>query len=326
MAKTLIDWWAWRARGDISAHMQAWRSTFSDLPFPVTFEARKGGWMGYQNSASIRLGDIDAGLMAWGGENQRGWIYNSLSGQGCAWVLDWSRAQDAASDLAGYDVRRVDIALDTFEPCTGYEPIVSAYQSGGFTLSGRPPKASKIEPCSPYDGRTFYVGNRQNDKFFRGYEKGLQQLAPLLSKLHHEAGPDSFEFILGLPINRGVGNESKVYRTADWFRHELELKPKSGELPEDVIDRRDQYFAGAYPYLGQVLSGVDAEPLIIRRERAPQTDLSAALEVIRQQYGNTIFTALAAYHGDIGAVWSRIVGGRHNERLLRAGVLMVDHE
>ena len=111
----------------------------------------------------------------------------------------------------------------------------------------------------------------------------------------------------------------------DWFRLELELKPKSGELPEDVIDRRDQYFAGAYPYLGQVLDGVDAEALIIRRERGPRLNLAAKLEVIRQQYGNTLFTACAAYQGDIMAVWDKIVGREHSRDLVRAGVLMVDH-
>jgi DNA relaxase NicK len=92
-----------------------------------------------------------------------------------------------------------------------------------------------------------------------------------------------------------------------------------------VIDRRDQYFAGAYPYLGQVLTGVESEALVMRRERGPQLDLALALECIRTQYGSTLFTALTAHHGDIGAVWDRICGKKHNQRLVNAGVLQVDH-
>jgi len=36
------------------------------------------------------------------------------------------------------------------------------------------------------------------------------------------------------------------------------------------------------------------------------------LEIMRAQYGNTLFTALVAYHGDIAAVWEKVVGRKHN--------------
>jgi hypothetical protein len=64
----------------------------------------------------------------------------------------------------------------------------------------------------------------------------------------------------------------------------------------------------------------------MRRERGPQLDLALSLETLRRQWGNTLFTALVAYHGDIGAVWEKVVGCKHNQRLVEAGVLMVDHE
>jgi hypothetical protein len=62
-----------------------------------------------------------------------------------------------------------------------------------------------------------------------------------------------------------------------------------------------------------------------RPERAPQIDLATALENCRVQFGPTLFTALMAYHGDIGAVWDKVVGRTHNQNLLEAGVLLVDH-
>jgi hypothetical protein len=63
-----------------------------------------------------------------------------------------------------------------------------------------------------------------------------------------------------------------------------------------------------------------------RPERSPQTDLATALENCRIQYGQTIYTALVAYGGDIGAVFSKILGNTHNRSLLDAGVLLVDHD
>ena len=88
-----------------------------------------------------------------------------------------------------------------------------------------------------------------------------------------------------------------------------------------IIDR----FAGAYPYLQDVLS-VEPEVFVQRRERGPQLELAAALASIRKQYGATLFTGLAAYHGDFLAVWERVVGRKHNQALVDAGVLMVSHE
>jgi hypothetical protein len=53
--------------------------------------------------------------------------------------------------------------------------------------------------------------------------------------------------------------------------------------------------------------------------------LARALQQIRTQYGRTLFTALHAYEGDIGAVWSKVCGDQHQKDLLEAGVLLVDH-
>jgi hypothetical protein len=54
--------------------------------------------------------------------------------------------------------------------------------------------------------------------------------------------------------------------------------------------------------------------------------LAAALENCRVQYGATLFTALAAYGGDMTAVWDKIIGDHHSVPLVEAGVLMVEHD
>lgn len=320
---TSVDWWAFRGRGDVSRVFDVVEGVFSDATVKPTFETRTRGYMGYQHAASIMLGDMPAGLVAWGGASQRGWNYVSITGDGCDWVSDWDAAQDVAQELDGYEVRRLDIALDTYDPAIGYESALGAYQSGRFALGRRNPKARKIEPLQRPDGRTLYIGSRENDKFLRCYEKGWQQLGPIIKRMQDgddgSTGAELWASEMHL-IDDGQGR--RVAPLVDWFRHELELKPKSGDLPEDLIDRRDQYFAGAYPYLGDLLKDVDSSALIIRRPRKADVELLSVLAAIRAQYGDALYTACTLFEGDIGAVWDRIVGKKHSERLLRAGVLL----
>ena len=83
-----------------------------------------------------------------------------------------------------------------------------------------------------------------------------------------------------------------TFQVSDWWRDEVEFAGRQSS-PLDIVEQRDQYFAGAYPYLAKVLPTVEAQPLITRRERMPQLELAAMLETIRRQYGNSLFTASA---------------------------------
>jgi DNA relaxase NicK len=112
----------------------------------------------------------------------------------------------------------------------------------------------------------------------------------------------------------------------DIYRCELELKAEGSDIPWETIERRDQYFSGAYPFCAHILPGIEPDILQRRPEKGPQRELRAALANLRHQFGNTLFTALTAYHGDIGAVWEKVCGTDHNRHLLEAGVLLVDHE
>lgn len=304
--RTHIDWFAFRTQAepkDVEGALQRFYGRFGSH---VALYPRRSGWQGYEQSADLRIADMNVGLVAYGGENQSGWVYVSVSGKGCEWVPDWDSAQEEVAQLEAFDLRRVDVALDTFKREMTHETVVEAYRAGMFTMGGRPPKMTRIEPEQVDEGRTIYVGTRERDKFARCYEKGLQ----LVAKEPSDVRPTHID---GIPV-------------ANIYRAELELKAKTAPLPTDLVDRRDQYFAGAYPYFQSVLSEVEPEIISIRRERGPQTDLAAILATIRQQYGSHIFTALTAYHGDIGAVMAKLCGAHHNEALLRAGVLLVDHE
>src|SRR5699024_5284424 len=96
-----------------------------------------------------------------GGEYQRGWSYVGISGKGCEWLSDVDQAHLQASQCDKYQLRRVDIALTVNDGSVGHDNVLGAYETGGFQLSGRPPKLSQILPGDPRDGRTIYIGNRQ---------------------------------------------------------------------------------------------------------------------------------------------------------------------
>lgn len=325
MNVTSIDYYAYRSKSTLGSVRKALQATFAGAPGPLAIVPRKSGWRGYERSYSVFIEDVPVGLVAEGGEHQRGWSYVGITGTGCNWVKNWDRAQEAASELDGYSVKRVDIAYDTFDTSKGFDATLEAYRHGGFNTGGRPPKCEPMKPERFEDSAIIRIGNRERDKYYRGYEKGKEQLGPQISAV---ADREDFDITEWASHGTALIQGGKVVheRTLDWFRHEIELKPKSGPLPEDVIDRRDQYFAGAYPYLGTLLKDVDAQAFTVRRDVSQKLALAVSLESLRLQWGNTLYTALEAYEGDVGAVWELIVGKKHCQALIEAGVLLVDHE
>jgi phage replication initiation protein len=300
---TKVDWLRFRALEPPERVFEAFRDSLGAVGSVLKRTPKAGGWMGYEACDALYLGQMVVGQMAYGGHSQKGWVSLDLTGRGCEWVSDWSAAQDALGGLKSYQNRRVDIALDTFKREVTHETVCEAYHGGLFKTGGRPPKMSQILPSQKEDGRTIYIGDRRMGKFLRAYEKGYQLV---------KGFSDSVTHLDGVPV-------------ADIYRLELELKAKDGDLPDDLIDQRDRYFAGSYPYLQSVLD-VEPEIFIQRREKGPQTDLNKALSHLRSQYGSTLYTALVAHHGDISRVWQQICGSTHNQALVDLGVLDVEHE
>ncbi len=304
MNLTKIDWLGFRVQAQPMECLEALRGVFGEYGQYLSSNPNKHGWNGFEQSAGLSLMGLNVGRVAYGGESQKGWVRIDISGTGCEWVADWDNCESDLSGLSEFQTRRVDIALDTGKREVTHDTVVAAHRAGLFTTCGKPPSMTKIEPEDPYEGKTVYVGKRDQPKFLRAYEKGYE-LAKKCPGLEITS-------IDNIPI-------------ADMYRLELELKAKNQPLPVDLIENRDQYFSGAYPYLQSVLS-VEPEIFKMSREKGPQRSLASMLGVMRTQYGNTLFTALAAYGGDVGAVWEKIIGDHHNEKLLAEGVLLVDHE
>jgi DNA relaxase NicK len=282
------------------------RGLYGDLGQHLKLVHLDRGKDGFRQGAAVQVGDMVLGRVDYGGESQRGWVRWNLTGKACEWVKDWDAAE-ALESLPAAEIRRLDVALTTWEGQVSHDIVTAAHVAGRFSSGGRPPDMQTITSSNERAGRTIYVGKREkSDKFFRAYEKGYE----MAGKYPHG---DEITHI----------NNARV---EDIYRCEVELKAETRPIPWEVIERRDQYFSGCYPFCSDVLPGIEADILQRRPERAPQADLAAMLEHCRIQYGNALFTALTAYHGDILAVWDKIVGKQHNEALLAAGVLLVDHD
>jgi DNA relaxase NicK len=303
--KTTIDWLTFRAQAEPRDVLQALKPLFGTVGGDLRFHSLPRGSMGFEQAAQVMFADMPLARMDFGGDSQRGWVRTALSGKACEWVQDWD-AVEALEALPNAQIRRLDVALTTWIGEVTHERVVKAHDDGRFKTGGRPPSLQQITSSDPRAGRTCNVGDRKADKFLRGYEKGLE----MASKAR---APGQITAIDG-------------HRVEDIYRVECEFKASSSVIPWEAIDRRDQYFAGAYPFCADLLPEAGCDILMRRPERAPQMSLICALENCRIQYGATLFTALMAYQGDMTAVWDRIIGSTHNPALLADGVLLVDHD
>lgn len=302
--KTTIDYLRFRAQEEPRNVLQALRPMFGTVGGHLAFKHLQRGSMGFQQASQIVLGDMPLARLDFGGDSQRGWVRTELTGKGCEWVQDWD-AVAGLEDLPSAQIRRLDIALTTWDGEVTHDAVVKAHAEGQFACGGRPPDLQQITSSNDRAGRTCYVGKRTSDKFFRAYEKGFEMVAKM---------------------GRGFTiTEIDGHAIENIYRCELELKAENTSIDWSVIERRDQYFAGAYPFCAQVLPGVEADILMRRKERAPQMDLAVALENCRIQFGPTLYTALRAYHGDMTEVWDKVIGDHHAQHLVEAGVLLVDH-
>ncbi len=299
---TTVDWFRFRTQAEPGAVLAALRPLYGQWGSALTFGKHQRGVLGFQTSLPIMLGqNVTLGRLDFGGDSQRGWTRADIPGKGCSYVEDWD-ALDSVEALPKSEPRRLDIALTTWRGEVNHDKVVHAHGAGGFTTRGRPPNLQKIIN-SDGTGNTCYIGKRDSDKFFRAYDKGAEMALKCAGLTHVD----------GYPIE-------------DIYRCELELKATGTPIPWETIERRDQYFAGAYPFCAQILPDIEPDILQRRPERAAERDLLAALKNCQIQYGATLFTALTAYHGDMGAVWEKIVGREHNKTLLESGVLLHDYD
>jgi phage replication initiation protein len=220
-------------------------------------EDRKRGMFGYR--ASLDLGGY--GLIAYGGEAQRGTVLVSINGEGCRRIADFGRVRRWAESL-GARITRLDIAADDYESRAVDIPrAVEAWRQGFFTNGGRPPKARRIDDFGSGEGCSLYVGSRQGGKLCRVYEKGKQ-----------------------------LGDaESK------WTRAEVELHAKDRVIPWDAVTDPVRYLAGSFPFFA-FLSLVAERIRTIKR--ATEISVEAVMAWVKLAAGKSINVLLDHFDGD----------------------------
>lgn len=176
---------------------------------------------------SYVLGD-GYGMVCHGGQRQT--VLVMLSGEGCAAAREgWEKRLYDFLTRCGprAKITRADFAHDVYHgeqagPCRpgeilGYsvDRADQDFDAGLFNCGGRNPN---IEHRGNWKrpngkGRTLYVGNRENGKFCRVYEKGRQ-----------------------------LGDKN-----SPWVRVEVEMKSVNRIIPFDALLRPGEYLAACYP-------------------------------------------------------------------------------
>ena len=227
------------------------------------------GWYGYNHR--IQLAEF--GLVAFGGEAQRGSVHVQLKAHGCACIEDWNAVQ-AWGNAHTANITRVDLAHDDHSgQQINIETATAWCNEGKFSTNGRPPKAKIFDDLDsgstpdsdPDSGATLYIGKRISGKLLRIYEKGKQ---------------------LGDP-------------SSPWVRAEVELHNKGRIIPWEVLTSPGAYLAGAYPALA-FLSSTQSRLKTIQRSK--EITLLALVRQLRKQYGKSINVIAQMYPNDPQAV------------------------
>jgi phage replication initiation protein len=248
-----VDFLSWTAALEW-ADPEGWRAILEYCcGAPLELAPRRAGFSGYQHSAKLQGPDgVQLGLVAWGGDHQRGTLYVSLSGEGCAFVRHWDhvRAMLAASKAR---VTRVDLCADFFEGEYTIERATADVQAGAFNTGGRKPSTTVAgDWLEARSGRTVYVGRRENGKQVCIYEKGLQLASPLVK----------------------------------WVRVELRLGAKDRVIPLDVLLRPQEFLVGHVPVLRSLIAAA-ADVVRVSRAKARAT-VDRLIAYGRQSYGQLI--------------------------------------
>jgi phage replication initiation protein len=231
------------------------------------------GWFGYTDMAKIMSPDglVNYGLIAYGGESQKGSIHVEVNAQGCAAVVCWEEIAEWGEKRNAV-ITRLDLAHDDF---TGDEITIGValdwYREGRFDQNGRPPKAQHIDDLGSGSGRTLYVGNRKSGKLLRVYEKGKQ-----------------------------LGDTS-----SRWTRVEVELRNKGRVIPWGALTRPGHFLAGSFPCLAY-LSAIQEKVRTLAK--AAQTTLTVATNHLQKSGGKLVDLLMNIHNENAVAVVQRIRG------------------
>jgi DNA relaxase NicK len=209
------------------------------LGFTVNYSCA-GSKNGYNTSRILEYTDgrpfKNLGFVAWGGNAGTYQLY--LTGEACEYlgINNLLPKLKRIVDLNVMKIKRIDIAHDDYEGTFNLQSALDMYDNDLFTIRRKPSIRQVGDWHNEHDtkGRTVYIGNRNNGKMMRIYEKGKQ-----------------------------LGEES-----SSWVRWEVELKAVDRVIPTDILESFAGYFTGAYPALKSLCKAKGIEIATVCRKKA----------------------------------------------------------
>lgn len=188
------------------------------------------------------------------------WIVD-ISGSRCQfWNLPLLRQ---ALENREARITRLDIAVDDFEGQIPFE-MVMEMESKGYFVNRRPLYANPVGLLRPDEGRTLYVGRKQNGKVLCVYEKGKEQKNDLMP---------------------------------NWIRWELRLGNQDGRvIPYDALIDPAKYFKGSFRSFAVIFREANnSDPVAIKTKQieAASNTVEQFAKYLKTSYGKFIYECRA---------------------------------
>jgi DNA relaxase NicK len=316
--KAKIDWLGFTSHADVES-----LKLLLDTIWPgVVFSRNAKGMPGYPESCSITLEGVQFGQMGYGAKHGKNHV--SLPGTACKTLTpELIEVFHEALSMPEYaaTLNRIDLCFDLYRGELSWDHAKWAYENGAF----KRPRAAR-SPQVRFDGivkdganmgRTMTVGKRGGFVIARVYEKGLEVFAKLPEELQllSECRHADLE-----AAQVDQADSVPKFQADTWVRLEAEYRRQDEELmlPLEMMLRRDQYFAGSFPYFGEAIGRADGiRPPILKTEF--EVDLLAMIANGKRSYGSLIHSLKSLGFSDADVV-EHLSTGRHNDKLVRSGL------
>lgn len=290
----------------------------------------KTGKNGYHSGFSVQKNKMELAQLFYGSksnERQNEKPQLQIGGNGKTEHFNWLIFYHYAQFMEKPTITRCDVCNDCFDGSQTIEVITQAHLDGMFkTLkSNKNPRITpygQIQPDGSNPGRTVYIGSLSSSKSVRFYEKGFEMFKNILNS--EESKDELAKKIIegciseGSPVEVEGYNDNKPIDLAKWLRSEVQFRNSNCEIPIDILVNHDEYFAGAYPYLKEVL-GMAEGKVNPRFKTVDEVQLQVRIQNMKAIAGSLIDDLLVLGWNEIEIVEALKGGKGASQKLIRSG-------